>query len=151
MNIYDVRLMDEAPACGMNWPPELPDVYTYLRRPDVVKALHATEHKPGWTECNGAVYGALWNHKSPASIGLLPGILEKIPVLLFAGDQDLICNHVGIERLIERMEFNGGKGLQNATVKDWYINDETVGTWTTARNLTYAKVSPVQGSTSLSS
>lgn len=31
MNVYDVRLMDEWPACGMNWPPDLPDVYDFLR------------------------------------------------------------------------------------------------------------------------
>lgn len=31
MNIYDVRLVDDWPACGMNWPPDLPDVYQFLR------------------------------------------------------------------------------------------------------------------------
>jgi carboxypeptidase D len=31
MNIYDVRKMDEWPACGMNWPPDLSDVYAFLR------------------------------------------------------------------------------------------------------------------------
>lgn len=30
MNVYDVRLLDVSPACGMNWPPPLPDVTTYL-------------------------------------------------------------------------------------------------------------------------
>jgi len=31
MNIYDTRLVDDWPACGMNWPPDLPDLYKYLR------------------------------------------------------------------------------------------------------------------------
>lgn len=31
MNVYDVRLVDDYPACGMNWPPDLSDVYTFLR------------------------------------------------------------------------------------------------------------------------
>lgn len=31
MNVYDVRLMDDWTACGMNWPPDLPDVYQFLR------------------------------------------------------------------------------------------------------------------------
>ncbi|KAL7416128.1 Alpha/Beta hydrolase protein [Mrakia frigida] len=141
MNVYDVRLTDEYPACGMNWPPELSDVYTYLRRTDVVAALHATEHKTGWVECNGAVGGALGNSKSPASIGLFPSLLERIPILLFAGSEDLICNHKGIERLVERLEWNGAKGLQSASVNEWYVNDTLAGTWTSARNLTYVKVS----------
>lgn len=31
LNIYDVRLYDVEPACGMNWPPDLSHMYTYLR------------------------------------------------------------------------------------------------------------------------
>jgi carboxypeptidase D len=31
MNVYDVRLMDDWPACGMNWPPDLTEVYDFLR------------------------------------------------------------------------------------------------------------------------
>jgi len=30
VNIYDVRLDDESPACGMNWPPEIRNVTDYL-------------------------------------------------------------------------------------------------------------------------
>lgn len=29
-NMYDVRLTDTYPACGMNWPPDLPDIIKYL-------------------------------------------------------------------------------------------------------------------------
>jgi len=30
MNIYDVRLDDDRPACGMNWPPPLKNITRYL-------------------------------------------------------------------------------------------------------------------------
>jgi len=30
MNIYDIRLSDTYPACGMNWPPDLAEVTPYL-------------------------------------------------------------------------------------------------------------------------
>lgn len=29
--MYDVRLRDSWPACGMSWPPDLRDVTPYLR------------------------------------------------------------------------------------------------------------------------
>jgi len=29
--MYDVRLRDSWPSCGMNWPPDLADVTPYLR------------------------------------------------------------------------------------------------------------------------
>ena len=30
INIYDIRLEDTAPACGMNWPPEMPAIKKIL-------------------------------------------------------------------------------------------------------------------------
>ena len=30
MNMYDIRLSDTAPACGMNWPPDLAEITPYL-------------------------------------------------------------------------------------------------------------------------
>jgi hypothetical protein len=50
-------------------------------------------------------------HSSPSSITLLPSVIERIPVLLFAGDKDYICNHMGIEKMIDTMTWNGEKGL----------------------------------------
>ena len=31
LNVYDVRLKDGLPACGMNWPYELKNITSYLR------------------------------------------------------------------------------------------------------------------------
>jgi carboxypeptidase D len=30
LNVYDFRLRDPYPECGMAWPPILPNVYSYL-------------------------------------------------------------------------------------------------------------------------
>lgn len=30
INIYDVRLEDTKPACGMNWPPDIKPITDYL-------------------------------------------------------------------------------------------------------------------------
>jgi len=30
INIYDIRLEDTEPACGMNWPPEMPHITKLL-------------------------------------------------------------------------------------------------------------------------
>lgn len=52
------------------------------------------------------------NQHSDASITLLPGVADQIPVMLFAGDQDVICNYVGQEMLLEKMEWRGDIGMQ---------------------------------------
>ena len=113
INIYDVRLADTAPACGMNWPPNLDATYKYLHRPDVRKAFNVNEkNKPeAWIECNSRVGSALSSSEDEAAVTLLPDLLAQgIQILIFAGDQDLICNHIGLERMIDNLEWQGKRG-----------------------------------------
>lgn len=143
INMYDVRLKDAWPSCGMNWPPDLKHVTPYLRNPDVVKALHVSSKKnTGWQECNGAVGSAFRVQNSTPSVDLLPNLLMEVPILLFSGAEDLICNHLGTEGLIDKLEWNGGKGFEVtpgnwAPRRDWTFEGQNAGFWQEARNLTY--------------
>lgn len=145
INMYDVRLHDAYPSCGMNWPPDLKQVTPYLRREDVTRALHINpDKKTGWEECNGQVSNNFRARNSKPSVELLPGLLEKVPIVLFSGDQDLICNHIGTENLISTLAWNGGTGMETepgliAPRRDWEFENEPAGTWQEARNLTYVK------------
>lgn len=142
-NMYDVRLKDVYPSCGMNWPPDLTSVTPYLRRADVVAALHINPNKnTGWSECSGAVGSHFRARNSEPSITLLPGILKEVPIVLFSGSEDLICNHLGTEALISNMEWNGGKGFEIspgtwAPRREWTFEGQDAGFWQEARNLTY--------------
>lgn len=143
-NMYDVRLKDTAPSCGMSWPPDLVNVTPYLRRQDVIRALHVDpDKKTGWTECNGAVGGNFNVPNSKPSTVLLPGLLEEVPIILFSGDKDMICNHIGTEELINNLDFNGGRGFEDNGVTaprlDWEFEGEPAGIYQSARNLTYIK------------
>ena len=143
LNMYDVRLRDNYPSCGMNWPPDLRYVTPYLRRPDVTAALHINANKAtGWMECNGNVGSQFRDKKSVPSIQYMPEILAQVPVVLFSGAEDLICNHLGTEALIGNMEWNGGKGFELspgnwAPRREWTFEGESAGFWQEARNLTY--------------
>lgn len=142
LNMYDIRLRDDS-SCGMNWPPDLVNVTPYLHRPDVIQALHINpDKKTGWTECNGAVSANFRAKNSLPSVSFLPDLLSEIPVLLFSGDRDLICNHLGTEAMINRLQWNGGKGFEVspgvwAPRRDWTFENEPAGTYQEARNLTY--------------
>ncbi|KAF8728319.1 hypothetical protein AX14_006791 [Amanita brunnescens Koide BX004] len=140
INIYDVRLEDTKPDCGMNWPPDIKNVTSYLGRSDVVNALHASSHSGRWVECRGTIHSHFDEHKLNASITVLPKVLSKLPVLMFAGDQDLICNYVGLEAMMKSMTWNGGTGLGTVETQSWSVSGAPVGTWVTSRNLTYAKI-----------
>jgi carboxypeptidase D len=142
LNMYDIRLRDDD-SCGMNWPPDLAQVTPYLRRKDVIDALHIDKDKrTGWTECNGAVSANFRAQNSRPSIDILPGLLEEMNIVLFSGDRDMICNHLGTEQLINNMQWNNGKGFElspgvTAPRRDWTFEGEPAGIWQEARNLTY--------------
>lgn len=74
-------------------------------------ALHATGKPENWVECQSQVGKEIRSHSSPSSITLLPSVIEQIPVLLFVGDKDYICNYIGIEKMIDAMTWSGEKGL----------------------------------------
>jgi len=143
INMYDVRLRDSYPSCGMNWPPDLKNVEPYLRRSDVTDALHVNpQRNTGWQECNGAVGSAFSARDSKPSVELLPDIVAEVPTLLFSGAEDLICNHLGTEDILSSLEWNGAKGFEItpgnwAPRRDWTFEGEAAGFWQEARNLTY--------------
>jgi len=111
-----------------------------LGRPEVVSALHATAHPGSWVECRSSVHQAFHERDLESSISILPRVLSKIPALLFVGDQDLICNYIGIENMIKALVWNGETGLGTVQTQSWNVNSLPAGTWVTSRNLTYAKI-----------
>ncbi|CAG9943530.1 unnamed protein product [Clonostachys rosea f. rosea IK726] len=143
VNMYDIRLKDSFPSCGMNWPPDLVHIKPYLRKRAVLDALHVNDNgKEGWSECNRNVGKAFNTKNSKPSFHLLPGLLEEIRVLLFSGAEDLICSYYGTERLMNALEWGGLKGFQvdnekTAPRQNWRFGGEDVGFWQEARNLTY--------------
>ncbi|KAI6784370.1 Carboxypeptidase [Emericellopsis cladophorae] len=143
INMYDVRMRDSYPSCGMNWPPDLKQMTPYLRKKEVLQALHVNEQRnAGWQECNGAVSSSFRAQKSKPAIELLPDLIAEVPTLLFSGAEDLICNHIGTEDMINGMEWNGGKGFETsagnwAPRRNWTFEGDDAGFWQEARNLTY--------------
>ncbi|CAG8498200.1 11604_t:CDS:10 [Acaulospora colombiana] len=141
VNQYDIRdHSDSYPSCGISWPYELTTISAYLRRADVIGAIHADAQKIGWVECNSGVSRGFTNDYSPPAVQLLPSILKQIQVLLYSGDQDLICNHNGTEDMIAEMTWNGAKGFQNLTATPWFVNNSLAGHMLSERNLTYVVV-----------
>lgn len=139
-NVYDYTLKDTYPSCGMNWPYELEYMNPYLRRSDVLEAIHATDKKTGWTECNGAVSSRFRAQNSRPSSELFPDLLQSIPILLFSGTNDVICNHLSTEYFAGGLHWNGAKGFGEGSRHEWIFEGQDVGHYQIARNLTYVQI-----------
>jgi len=98
----------------------------------VISALHATAHPGSWIECRSDVHRAFREESSESAITVLPRVLSKIPVLIFAGDQDLICNYIGLENMIKGLTWNGATGLGVSSsffnvTESWLTGDTSDG------------------------
>ncbi|CUM64177.1 uncharacterized protein PRCAT00001770001 [Priceomyces carsonii] len=139
INMYDYTLRDSYPSCGMNWPPDLKNVNPFLRDDKVMEDLNIA-HKAKWMECSGKVSRNLDSNPVP-SIYLLPKILSEIPIVLFNGNRDIICNYLGTENLIKRLEWNGKVGFSEDTeAMNWIYDNKTAGYIKSERNLTFINV-----------
>ncbi|CAF1254165.1 unnamed protein product [Adineta steineri] len=142
VNVYDIRLDDMIPECGKNWAPELKYITSYLRRQDVMSSININNNKVEWTGCSPSVHNTFTAYHSKLSILLLPDLLQQIPIILFSGQYDLICNHQATEAMIDGMTWNGGPGFDfgNGTFSPkhpWIVDGKSAGLIQSARNLTY--------------
>ncbi|KAJ3310652.1 Cell death protease [Blyttiomyces sp. JEL0837] len=144
INMYDIRFSDENPGdgCGLlAWPPYVKEMKNYLSRDEVRVALHvpSTGKNDRWEECD-AMVSHLLKSDELASYKFLPKILENVPVVLFNGQYDLICNWYGIYDMATNLTWNGVQGFGDAKKEPWFMNNVEVGWYQTARNLSFALI-----------
>ena len=53
---------------------------------------------------------------------LIPGLLEQIPVLIYAGDADFICNWLGNRAWMEALDWPGKKAYNKASTHDLILS-----------------------------
>mmetsp|Transcript_8947 Transcript_8947/g.11174 ORF Transcript_8947/g.11174 Transcript_8947/m.11174 type:complete len:684 (-) Transcript_8947:8490-10541(-) len=140
INMYDYTLKDSYPSCGMNWPPDLANITPFLREQSVMNDLNLINHKE-WNECSGKVGRYFKAKNSKPSIHLFPSILEEIPVVLFNGNRDIICNYIGTEEFIKKLTWNGQTGFsEDVDAMDWIYDEKKAGYIKTERNLTFVNI-----------
>eukprot|EP00929_Paragymnodinium_shiwhaense_P093615 TRINITY_DN53827_c0_g1_i1.p1 TRINITY_DN53827_c0_g1~~TRINITY_DN53827_c0_g1_i1.p1 ORF type:complete len:607 (+),score=139.96 TRINITY_DN53827_c0_g1_i1:248-2068(+) len=105
INMYDVRLYDT--TAGGDWPWRTTGEKSYLQREDVRRALHV-KHKVTWDECSDEVEQALTHEDMYPTVEEFTGMLHaRLRVLVYNGQFDWICNHLGVERMLDQLDFEG--------------------------------------------
>lgn len=140
INMYDYTLRDSYPSCGMNWPFELKYVSPFLRKEEVMNDLNLIDFKP-WRECSGRVGRKFQAKNSLPSVHLLPRISQEIPIILFNGANDIICNSEGVLSYLDKLEWGGKMGFTNKDDEiSWIYDDEKVGYIIMERNISFINI-----------
>ncbi|KAL4867907.1 hypothetical protein BDV12DRAFT_170523 [Aspergillus spectabilis] len=120
-NVYDIRgkCEDESNLCykGMGY------VSDYLNEASVREAVGAEVE--GYDSCNFDINRNFLFHGDwmKPFHRLVPGILEQIPVLIYAGDADFICNWLGNKAWTEALEWPGQSEYADLPLEDLKIVD----------------------------
>ncbi|CUM65067.1 uncharacterized protein PRCAT00002689001 [Priceomyces carsonii] len=137
-NVYDIREMCEG---GTLCYKGLEYIDEYLNKEEVKTALGAEVDK--YESCNfdinrNFLFAGDWMkpfHKA------VTDLLELgLPVLIYAGDKDFICNWLGNQAWTNELEWSGKKQFNKQPVKDWTVGKTSAGKVKNFENFTFLRV-----------
>lgn len=70
----------------------------------------------------------------------IPDILKKIPVLIYAGDADFICNWLGNQAWTNELEWSGKSGFAHEKLSPYMLRDKEVGQIKASGNFTFLRM-----------
>lgn len=140
LNPYDVRRQCEGDSSmcytGMSLIPQ------YLNRDDVKQALGVSPDRQ-FSDCNDQINIA-FNRNGDWMLPIhlnIAKILDHIPVLIYAGDKDYICNWLGNRAWTKALEWSGQQEFNNAPTKPWTgSNRKRYGEATNYKGFTFLRV-----------
>lgn len=137
VNPYDIR---KAASSGDGSGTRLQQ---YMLRGDVRAALNVPTSTPPFGSNSAAVEVALIpDLNAPTSLPLWPRILTQVPMLVYQGQFDLICNVLGTQTWLGALQWPGAEAFRAANRTEMFIGNALVGwrTWASGTNLTFAVV-----------
>ncbi|KAI1647599.1 Alpha/Beta hydrolase protein [Daldinia loculata] len=137
-NVYDIRekCKDQENLCYT----ETAWISKYLNQDKVLKAVGAEVQD--YESCNTDInrnflFQGDW---SKPFHRLVPDIIKQIPVLIYAGDADYICNWLGNKAWSEALEWHGKKGFNSAKLEDLSKGSDNYGVVKSSGNFTFARI-----------
>jgi carboxypeptidase C (cathepsin A) len=121
-NIYDIRKKCVGPLCY-----DFSQVDDYLNRPDVRKKLGVPKGR-AWQECNMNVNAEFMGDFMRSYAAEVTYLLESgLPVLIYSGLEDLICNSLSQHWWTSALEWHGHDAFNAASKEDWRVDGDLAG------------------------
>jgi cathepsin A (carboxypeptidase C) len=134
LNPYDIRLKCETPPLCY----DMSHIETWLNLETTKHALNVDEgHSHAWRTCNFGINMKFRTDFLKSFSGYVKDLInEGIPILIYAGDADFICNYLGNKAWTYKLDWDGQKEFQQGDEHDW----KGVGLARTAKNFTFLQV-----------
>ncbi|KAF7823340.1 serine carboxypeptidase-like [Senna tora] len=134
INYYDIRKQCEGSLCY-----DFSSVETLLNEKEVKEALGVGDLD--FVSCSSKVYYNMlddWMRNLEVPI---PSLLQDgIRMLVYAGEEDLICNWLGNSRWVEAMEWSGQKDFKASPTVSFKVNGKEAGLMKSHGPLTFLQV-----------
>ncbi|KAL1914752.1 uncharacterized protein VTP21DRAFT_8010 [Calcarisporiella thermophila] len=134
LNPYDIRVNDTTDLNS--------DYVNFLRRPEVKGELGVPDNIT-FQDCSDSVYEAF----TKTGDSMVPFhndvkyLLEKnIPVLLYVGDQDFICNWMGNLAWSDALEWSGQAEYTAAKLTEWSLDGKPAGKQKAFKNFVFTTI-----------
>eukprot|EP01035_Chromulina_nebulosa_P021146 gene21146-27398_t len=124
------------------FPPGHNAVENYLNQPSVRQAIHATTTPHKYVECADNPYNALAHQDGKGVTRELAAVLDskRVHVLVYAGQYDLICNHIGVELALHHLNWSEAMSWQLSQPGVYVYDGEPVGYIKSYENLKYLRI-----------
>ena len=139
MNPYDMRIKcAKPPLCY-----DFSYVGTYLKRPEVLAAIGVDGSKHKWSSCNklvtlGFELAGDWMKSYQQ---MIPDQLESgIKVLIYAGDQDFICNWLGNQAWAQALPWQHQHEFNTTKPVAWNVDGKQAGTLQSSNGFSFLRV-----------
>lgn len=137
-NVYDIREDCEGGSLcytALNYIDE------YLNKPEVKEALGA--EVDNYEGCNFDVnrnfmFAGDW--MKPYHKKVIDLLEADLPVLIYAGDKDFICNWLGNEAWTNVLPWSGTQEFSDSKIKSWKVDGKEAGKVKNHKNFTFLRV-----------
>ncbi|OQS02029.1 serine protease family S10 [Thraustotheca clavata] len=119
-----------------------PAVHAFLNDKLVQEKLNVKgDRTHGWNEISQHIFRNFMGDFSKTFDGMVANILDAdVPVLIYAGDADLVCNWKGNYAWTSALNWSGKKAYNDASMSDFVVDGEAVGSVKSADKLTFARI-----------
>ncbi|AOA63483.1 Putative serine carboxypeptidase [Komagataella phaffii CBS 7435] len=141
LNVYDIRTMcDEGTDLCYK---ELEYVEKYMNQPEVQEAVGS--EVSSYKGCDDDVFLRFLysgDGSKPFHQYITDVLNASIPVLIYAGDKDYICNWLGNQAWVNELEWNLSEEFQATPIRPWFTldNNDYAGNVQTYGNFSFLRV-----------